>query len=265
VLPIAIGTMVVFSLFVQMSEGATFSVVPFINKKALGSVAGIVGAGGNAGAVAAGFLFRSEDLTWPQALLILGVVVFLVSFAAYAVKFTAEAEAEAKIEFDKALEERRRLAKEAKAAKPAIQLPSLPGLLKDLTAMDLLRIYLGAALALKGVDFILNMQHFESVAGGLGSFQNVAAWYVVAAHTVGGAALMVGIATRVAAFFNITVLVGAVLVVTSSEGLFAPSQALELSLLTLFALLLFLWQGAGKVSFDGIMRVQPAAEPGPAN
>ena len=37
--------MIVFSLFVQMSEGATYSVVPFINKKALGSVAGIVGAG----------------------------------------------------------------------------------------------------------------------------------------------------------------------------------------------------------------------------
>ena len=43
-LPLAIGTMIVFSLFVQMSEGATFSVVPFINKKAIGAVSGIVGA-----------------------------------------------------------------------------------------------------------------------------------------------------------------------------------------------------------------------------
>ena len=67
--------MIVFSLFVQMSEGATYSVVPFINKKALGSVAGIVGAGGNMGAVAAGFLFRSESLSYPQALLILGGLV----------------------------------------------------------------------------------------------------------------------------------------------------------------------------------------------
>jgi len=56
----AVAAMIVFSLFVQMAEGATFSVVPFINKKALGSVAGIVGAGGNMGAVAAGFLFRAE-------------------------------------------------------------------------------------------------------------------------------------------------------------------------------------------------------------
>ena len=53
-LVLAIPAMLVFSVLVQMSEGATFSVVPFINQKALGSVAGIVGAGGNAGAVAAG-------------------------------------------------------------------------------------------------------------------------------------------------------------------------------------------------------------------
>ena len=64
-----------------MSEGATFSVVPFINRKALGSVAGIVGAGGNAGAVAAGFLFRMEGLPWPQALLILGAVACIVADA----------------------------------------------------------------------------------------------------------------------------------------------------------------------------------------
>ena len=45
----------------KMAEGATYAVVPFVNKKALGSVAGIVGAGGNAGAVAAGFLFKGSD------------------------------------------------------------------------------------------------------------------------------------------------------------------------------------------------------------
>ncbi|MGH7884730.1 MAG: MFS transporter, partial [Thermodesulfobacteriota bacterium] len=51
ILILAVSSMILFSLFVQMSEGATFGIVPFINKKALGSVAGIVGAGGNAGAV----------------------------------------------------------------------------------------------------------------------------------------------------------------------------------------------------------------------
>ena len=94
VLATAIGTLVLFSLCVQMSEGATYSVVPFINKKALGAVAGIVGAGGNAGAVAAGFLFRTEGLGWPQALLILGACATLTSFLAFAVRFS-EADEEA--------------------------------------------------------------------------------------------------------------------------------------------------------------------------
>lgn len=88
VLILAISSMVVFSLFVQMSEGATYGVVPFINKKALGSVAGIVGAGGNAGAVAAGFLFRSESLTTQDGLLYLGLFVVIASAFAAFVRFS---------------------------------------------------------------------------------------------------------------------------------------------------------------------------------
>ena len=93
VLPVAIGTLILFSLCVQMSEGATYCVVPFINKNALGAVAGIVGAGGNAGAVAAGFLFKTEGLSWPHALLILGACVTAVSMLAFAVRFSEADEA----------------------------------------------------------------------------------------------------------------------------------------------------------------------------
>ncbi|MCA9120088.1 MAG: hypothetical protein H6822_23535 [Planctomycetaceae bacterium] len=93
VLLLAIPALILFSWFVQMSEGATFSVVPFINKKELGAVAGIVGAGGHTGAVAAGFLFKSA-LDWQTVLLILGAVVVVCSFAALLVRFSPEAESE---------------------------------------------------------------------------------------------------------------------------------------------------------------------------
>lgn len=106
VLALAIPALVVFSLFVQMSEGATFSVVPFINRKALGSVAGIVGAGGNAGAVAAGFLFRGA-VPWPTAFLILGALVTVTAFLAFAVRFSTETETEARTALDAALADRR--------------------------------------------------------------------------------------------------------------------------------------------------------------
>jgi MFS transporter, NNP family, nitrate/nitrite transporter len=107
VLSLAIPTLIIFSLFTQMSEGATFSVVPFINRKALGSVAGIVGAGGNAGAVAAGFLFKTSAVTWPTALLILGALVTCSAFLAFTVRFSAEAETEARIHTEEATARRR--------------------------------------------------------------------------------------------------------------------------------------------------------------
>ena len=113
VLFLAIGTMIVFSLFVQMSEGATYGIVPFINKKALGAVAGIVGAGGNAGAVAAGFLFRSESITTPQALLFLGCMVIIASFATLLVRFSPAVQDAEKKAFAAALAERQRLKAEA--------------------------------------------------------------------------------------------------------------------------------------------------------
>ncbi len=72
VLIAAIPVFLVFGMLVDMSSGATYSVVPFVNKKALGAVSGIVGAGGNAGAFAAGFLFKTSSSYWPTALLILG-------------------------------------------------------------------------------------------------------------------------------------------------------------------------------------------------
>ena len=104
-LSLAIGTMVLTGLCVQMSNGATFSVVPFINKSAMGSVAGIVGAGGNAGAVAAGFLFRSPNLSWPAALFILGVIVTGVSSLTLLVRFSEADEAAVKRDIEARLEE----------------------------------------------------------------------------------------------------------------------------------------------------------------
>ncbi len=65
-LPLAIATMMLTGLFIKMSNGATYAVTPFINRKGLGAVAGIVGAGGNLGSVLASFLFNlvsGEDWT----------------------------------------------------------------------------------------------------------------------------------------------------------------------------------------------------------
>jgi len=57
----AIITLVLFSCCVQAAEGTTFGIVPYVNPKALGSVSGVVGAGGNVGAVVWGLMFMFGD------------------------------------------------------------------------------------------------------------------------------------------------------------------------------------------------------------
>ena len=108
--------LILFSLSVQMAEGATFSVVPFINKKAIGSVSGIVGAGGNVGAFLAAFLLKSKSalaektailenqgmseellqaaqssassLAVSEGYMLIGFIVVIIGFLALAIKFS---------------------------------------------------------------------------------------------------------------------------------------------------------------------------------
>merc|ERR1719414_320605 len=54
---VALLVLICFSIFVQMSEGTSYGIVPFMNKQQLAVVSALVGAGGNLGAVIAGFCF----------------------------------------------------------------------------------------------------------------------------------------------------------------------------------------------------------------
>jgi NNP family nitrate/nitrite transporter-like MFS transporter len=83
-LVMAITMMFFFGICLKMANGATYSIVPFINPKAVGSIAGIVGAGGNVGAMLIGFLFKS--MPYSSAFLYLGASVFVVGLIVMAVK-----------------------------------------------------------------------------------------------------------------------------------------------------------------------------------
>ncbi|MCA9229987.1 MAG: MFS transporter [Planctomycetales bacterium] len=258
VLALAIPAMILFSLFVQMSEGATYSVVPFINKKALGSVAGIVGAGGNMGAVSAGFLFRGEN--YQQSLMILGFAVAACSLCALLVRFSSQDEKAAADEFDKAMVRRR---EELKDRVPLHDL--IPGI-RHLRPMDALRIYLGVALVIKGIYFIMNMNELEATLGdGLGQGQTMIAWSVVFAHVIGGASLLLGFVTRVAAAANAIILLGAVIVAVSGTtvggSLLGTNVDFQFTAFVFFSLVLFIWRGSGPLSLDHLMRLDVEKEP----
>ncbi len=104
---LAIASMLVFGLFTHMACGSLYALVPFVDRKALGGVTGLVGAGGNIGAVLAGLLVKfTGSLT--EALVILGCAVLCTSVCAISVRFsTAHKEAEQRL-YDEAIADRRR-------------------------------------------------------------------------------------------------------------------------------------------------------------
>jgi len=98
----ALIAMLIFGVFTHMACGSTYSLVPFVNRKALGGVAGIVGAGGNVGAVAAGFLVKGTSTT-QHALLLMGFAVTLSALCAVAVRFSKEHKFEERRLYEEAL------------------------------------------------------------------------------------------------------------------------------------------------------------------
>lgn len=79
-----IALMLFFSIFCQASCGASFGVVPFVSKRSMGIVSGMVGAGGNSGAVITQTIFftgskynTDEGLVW-MGVMIVAVTLLVV-------------------------------------------------------------------------------------------------------------------------------------------------------------------------------------------
>jgi NNP family nitrate/nitrite transporter-like MFS transporter len=77
----AIAVMVFFSLFVQAAEGTSYGIVPYIDPPATGAISGIVGAGGNTGAVCFGLGFR--NLSYKTAFYVMGFTILGSSFLSF--------------------------------------------------------------------------------------------------------------------------------------------------------------------------------------
>ena len=132
--------------------------------------------------------------------------------------------------------------------------------------LDLLRIYLGCALFLKGIFFIWQGSVlFEAVQQTkIGFADGLIAHYVFLAHVGGGFLLALGLVTRLAAALQIPVLAGAVLLVHRQEGLFTPQMTLEFTMLVLVLLAVFTVAGGGPLSADEWLRRRSGAVPHPA-
>jgi len=118
--------------------------------------------------------------------------------------------------------------------------------------LDLIRIYLGIGLMVRGALFISQPEVL------LDFLKRTHSWflplalsqYVVAAHLCGGILLALGLGTRLAAAVQIPPLIGAVLFVHIGEGLLTAGQSLEFAMLVLAMLGAFAVFGSGRVSLD---------------
>jgi NNP family nitrate/nitrite transporter-like MFS transporter len=98
----AIAAMTGFGLFTHMSAGAVYAIMPMIDRKALGGVCGLIGAGGNVGGVLAGVLNKSVGST-QGAILVLGYCVMGAALCAAAVRFSPAKQAAEKALMDRAI------------------------------------------------------------------------------------------------------------------------------------------------------------------
>src|SRR5882724_6123935 len=123
------------------------------------------------------------------------------------------------------------------------------------TGFDMVRVYLGAALFVRGVLFVAHPErliHYLETSNRW--FMPLAAsQYVVAAHIGGGFMLALGIGTRLAAAVQVPALLGAVFFVHLRSGLMLQDQSLELASLVLVLLTAFAVFGADKLSLDHLL------------
>lgn len=118
--------------------------------------------------------------------------------------------------------------------------------------IEALRIYLGIALILKGLQFILNKELTMEIVRDVGIpfFELFFTHLVVLVHIAGGFLLTLGLVTRVAAFIQIPILAGAIFFVHRGQGLFGKSENLPFVILVLFLLIVFVGYGSGRLSID---------------
>ncbi len=119
-------------------------------------------------------------------------------------------------------------------------------------SLEILRIYLGIGLFMKGIHFMINPQDlvFFMTQGQITFIETFISHYVISAHLVGGLLMTVGLLTRIGASIQIPVLFGALGFVHLNEKLFSTNQNIEFTALVLVLLIMYSLVGSGNISMD---------------
>ena len=121
-------------------------------------------------------------------------------------------------------------------------------------AYSLIRIFLGIALFVRGWLFFSNPGEITKLA----AVDNMHMWYsyITIAHLAGGLLLTLGFLTRIAALFQVPILIGAVFIVHTKQDLMMVGQSLELAVLVLVLLVIFTFFGPGSFSLNKYLAIR---------
>jgi uncharacterized membrane protein YphA (DoxX/SURF4 family) len=118
----------------------------------------------------------------------------------------------------------------------------------------ILRIGLGLILAIRGLYYLTTIQPlFYLIKGSSLSKLNInmpLALFVCWVHILGGTFIILGLLTRISAWAQIPVLLGAIFFINLNDGTSHSIQELLLSVIVLILLILFALAGGGKISMD---------------
>src|SRR5262245_25217752 len=123
---------------------------------------------------------------------------------------------------------------------------SARGLLRHLTperGFDLIRIYLGVGLAVRGILFLMDPSFIGQMLSSRDA-PDLAPRLIALGHMAGGALLGVGLFTRWAAAVQVFPVLGAVVLLHAREDLASRNQSFEFSALVLVMLVFFAFFGA---------------------
>ncbi len=124
----------------------------------------------------------------------------------------------------------------------------------------LLRVALGICLFFKGIIFISNTAALERLIAGTvleGASVPRLSYIITWLHLLGGFLIIIGLLTRWAVLIQVPVLLGAVIFINATKGVFAAESEFGFSLVILLLLLFFLVEGGGPLSLDNYFRKNP--------
>jgi putative oxidoreductase len=122
--------------------------------------------------------------------------------------------------------------------------------------LALIRVALGAALLLRGVNFLDNTGELQTSIDST-VFQTSSEWLAHAipwVHILGGFLIIIGLFTRFASLVQMPVLMGAVFFINSKKGFFTAETDLSYSIIIMLLLVVFLIEGSGSLSLAQYFR-----------